>query len=335
MNKLLDLIGEQKLIQDFNELGSAIKIAEKYSITPITVYSAFKIIKFDCIVKKRVSNILTKEVLEEAYGRLGTIKATGRELGVSYEAVKIYMNKFGLDYKKQVIHNSNHDIFKEENEKSFYLAGFIAADGCVKIHTQGNSFQLSIGLSKNDKPHLEKIKNLLEAESPIRDYLVNNSNREKQWNDTWKSELAITSKIMFDDLKKFNIIPKKSLIYTFPEWLKNHKLVHHFIRGYNDGDGSFFVPQLPENRHAEQIYFSLRGTPEFLLEVRHIFEKQCELKVRETPIRISSGHGCLEYGGNGVLGKIVNYLYKDATIYLDRKYEIIKGLLNAKNNMSI
>jgi hypothetical protein len=104
--------------------------------------------------------------------------------------------------------------------------------------------------------------------------------------------------------------------------MKAHPLKHHFIRGYNDGDGSLYIPKLADGRTVEQIYFTMRGTPAFLTDVRSILEQECDLKERVKDIRISSGHGCLEYGGNGVVGKIVDYLYKDATIYLPRKRDI-------------
>lgn len=109
-----------------------------------------------------------------------------------------------------------------------------------------------------------------------------------------------------------------------------HQLKHHFIRGYNDGDGSFYIPKLKNGRKAKQIYFSMRGTPMFLEEVRYILDKECDLEERNKAIRISSGHGCLEYGSNGVISKIRDYLYKDATVYLDRKYQkamMIKEIL--------
>ena len=171
------------------------------------------------------------------------------------------------------------------------------------------------------------MRSLLKAETPIRDYLIKNSKRNAKWNDTWACQISITSEKLVKDLAKFNIVPRKSLIYTFPEWLINHPLVHHFIRGYNDGDGSFFVPKLVNGRTVEQVYFSLRGTPKFLEVVRSILEEKCALKERTNDIRISSGQGVLEYGGNGIVAKIAQYLYKDAVIWLPRKHEIIKHLL--------
>jgi hypothetical protein len=324
-NKLLLKIKPEQLIQDFQELGSAHKIAAKYGINVATVYTAFKIINFDCKVRQDVSSIVSKDILEEAYARLGSLKAVGRELKIDPDSVKNYMEKFGLEYNKQVIYNCDHEFFSRDNEETFYVAGFMAADGCVKDRKGKYGSprpEVYIGLAKEDKDFLGKLRKLMKAETPIRDFLVKNSKRNPKWNDTWKSEICITSQKMVEDLERFNIVPRKSLTYTFPDWVISHPLAHHFIRGYNDGDGSFYVPKLQDGRSSKQVYFSLRGTPKFLIEVRSLLERECSLEERSTEIRISSGHGCLEYGGNGVVGKIVNYLYTDATIYLQRKYDI-------------
>lgn len=333
-NKLLQKITAEQLIQDFQALGSAHKIADKYQINVATVYTAFKIINYDCRVRQDVSSLVSKEILEEAYARLGSLKAVARELKIDPDSVKLYMDQFDLYHKPQIRYTCDHDFFSRENEEAFYVAGFIAADGGLKDRksSSGNiRYEVGIGLSKEDKEFLEKLRNIMKAETPVRDYLVKNSKRNPNWNDTWKSEIIITSEKMWKDLEKFNVIPRKSLIYTFPEWMKTHPFKHHFIRGYNDGDGSFYMPKLAEGRTVQQIYFSLRGTPTFLETVRDILEEECSLEEREKEIRISSGHGCLEYGGNGVVGKIADYLYQDATIYLPRKYEIAMRLKIIRN----
>lgn len=324
-NKLLSILSPEQLIQEFNDLGSATKIAKKFHINPITVYSAFKIINFNCRVNADVANTITPDMLEQTYKELQSFRKVGKKFNISKDSVELYMKKFGIPYNELKIYKCNDEFFTQENETSFYLSGFIAADGCVK--NRKNTFELSIGLSKIDKEFLLMIKNILNADSPVRDFLVKNSKRNPKWNDAWKSELVIVSKKYFDDLAKFNIVPRKSLIYTFPEWLIEHPLVHHFMRGYNDGDGSFYKSKLYGNRTVEQIFFSLRGTPQFLEVYRSILENKCGLDVRSKDIRISSGHGCLEYGGNGIVSKIVQYLYKDATIFLPRKKEIIQHLL--------
>lgn len=266
-----------------------------------------------------INKVFTKELLQQEYDQLQSFRKIGEKYNISRETARWYCAKYDIKINKLVRYECDHDFFSRDNEESFYIAGFIAADGCVKKHSTGNSYQLQIGLAKTDKEFLEMLRQTMQAEAPIKDFLVKNSKRNPNWNDCWKSELTITSKKMYDDLARFNIIPRKSLIYTFPEWMKTHPLKHHFIRGYNDGDGSFYVPKLKEGRTVPQIYFTMRGTPKFLTDVRYILEQECSIEKRDTPIRISSGHGCLEYGGNGIISKIIGYLYKDANIYLNRK----------------
>ena len=269
--------------------------------------------------------ILTKEVLEHSYAELGSLKAVARKFDVDPGSIKKYMILHNLDFKPQVRHDCDHEFFSRDNEETFYIAGFIAADGCVKDrkNTSGNRrYELGIGLSKEDKSFLEKLRQIMKAETPVRDFLVKNSKRNPEWNDCWKSEIIITSQKMCDDLGRFDIVPRKSLTLTFPEWMKTHPLKHHFIRGYNDGDGSFYIPELKDGRTVEQVYFSMRGTQIFLKVIRNILEQECDLGERNTDIRISSDCGVLEYGGNGIISKITDYLYQDATIYLPRKLEI-------------
>ena len=276
---------------------------------------------------RNLDKILIKEVLRQSYDELGSLKAVARKFEVDSGSIKRYMQQYGLKFKAQVIYYCDHDFFSIDNELSLYVAGFIAADGCIKNRKNlsgSTRHELGIGLSKKDKNFLILLKDVLKAETPIRDFIVKNSKRNPKWNDSWKSEIIITSKKICNDLKRFNIIPRKSLIYTFPKWLITHPLCHHFIRGYNDGDGSFYIPKNRKYRTSQQVYFSMRGTTEFLMDVRYVLEQKCGIDKLDKSIRISSGQGCLEYGGNIVVSKITDYLYKDATIYLSRKYDIAK-----------
>lgn len=254
---------------------------------------------------------LSKELLESLYSEHGSLKAVGRHLGIAGETVKNYMIKYGLEYKKQVRYNCNHDFFSFDNEESFYVAGFIAADGCVKARDC-----LYIGLSIKDRDFLIKLKQIMGAESPVLDYLARNSKRNPKWNDSWKSEISIISKKMLNDLRRFNIVPRKTLTYQFPEWLKDHPMRNHFMRGYFDGDGSFYTP-----KGQNQVYFSLRGTIDFLNDFN------LSMVMDNKKIRISSGCGMLEYGGNKIVAKIAKFLYKDSTIRLERKHIIVSHLI--------
>lgn len=216
----------------------------------------------------------------------------------------------------------NHNIFQEENEASFYLAGFIAADGCIRISKTNKNrnyinHRLQISLSKDDKEHLVKIRELLGSTNPINDYEIKNSKKNPNWNDVWESKLLITSKQIVNDLKKFNIVPRKSLTYKFPSWLKKHPLRKHFMRGYFDGDGSFyFNKELSYNR----LCFSLRGTKEFLKVYQRVLERDCNFK-SEAHVSKTEKIGHLRYKGKFAT-QIKNYFYNNSKIYLTRKRKI-------------
>ena len=76
------------------------------------------------------------------------------------------MEKFGLEYQKQIIYNCDHEFFSRDNEESFYIAGFIAADGGIKDRKNTSEniiYELGIALSKEDKDFLEKLRKIMKA----------------------------------------------------------------------------------------------------------------------------------------------------------------------------
>jgi len=250
-----------------------------------------------------------------------------KKYNVSDETIKRYMDKFNIPYNKKPICTNDEDFFTRENEATFYVAGFLAADGCVSI--EKGSYRLSLLLGQKDIDHLYLLRNLMKADNKISKRTSKNPHPDNKWNDSLVCNFKINSKKYFDDLSKFNIVPRKSLILEFPEWLIEHPLANHFMRGYNDGDGSWSVAN-------NQIKFHLRGTKNFLLTFRNILERECSnIKKRTTEISIHDGCGQLSYGGNIIAKSISNFLYKDATIFLPRKREIIKHLLNDENNLNM
>lgn len=208
----------------------------------------------------------------------------------------------------------DENFFSRNTPESFYWAGFIAADGCVKLKNAKYK-QLSVCLCADDVKHLEKFKESIKFEGNIGTYYYNGCSR---------SNIEISSDKIFDDLSRFNVVPRKSLVLEFPEWLLRHNLIHHFMRGYNDGDGSFFIQQLKNDRKIKQIMFSLRGTKQFLSTFRDILEEKCGLEHNDKKPRADSGIYTLEYGGNRKALKIRDFLYKDSTneTRLDRKYDL-------------
>jgi len=119
----------------------------------------------------------------------------------------------------------------------------------------------------------------------------------------------------------------KTFKIEFPIWL-DESLYNHFIRGVFDGDGS--ISFLIRDNSPE---FNITGTEELLAYIQNILMKECNLNKTKLTKKKNSKTNivALRYSGTVNLIKIRRWLYKDATIYLERKYnkfmkvEIKKG----------
>jgi hypothetical protein len=256
------------------------------------------------------------------YRRYHSVRAVARALGYTGEGIRDVMRRNGISIDVPIRYSFNERFFSEDSEMVFYWAGFIAADGSLSSRNV-----LGIGLGMKDETHIELFRRDIKSNHPIKNYTIHNSKRNPKWNDSKKAEIKLSSSYLPNDLFRFNIVQRKSLTYTFPKWLITHPLLNHFMRGYFDGDGSWFVGP---SKKTEQLFFSLRGTPEFLTVYRSILEDKCCLPERETDIRVNSGIGVLEYGGNGVASKIRDFLYRDAITFMQRKFDKVKDVVVVK-----
>lgn len=266
-------------------------------------------------MSKNLQNLLTKEMLEYEYNFLKSMQKVADKLQISVDSVYKYMKLYDIPYEKhyQAIYKCDEMIFNTDTEKSFYLAGFIAADG--SLQKRKYSKILKIGLSTNDLAHLEKIKNILNSTHPIKIYDVKPNKLVTTKHKC--AELQIANNNLFDDLARFNIIPNKTFIYKMPEWIINHPLVNHFIRGYFDGDGTITYCGLGKGRTVKQMACSILGTETFINQYRDILVSKCNINKAKIMKHYSVYK--ISYSGNNVVSRIRDFIYKGATIYLDRK----------------
>lgn len=124
----------------------------------------------------------------------------------------------GTKYGKK--YNYNLNIFKNEDELSFYLLGVLMTDGCVKSNAN------AITLRSKDKDWITIIRDLICPDIKI--YQENNS---------WT--FGIYSKELKQWLISKGCVPKKSLTLNFPLIPKPY--LSDFIRGCIDGDGSLGI----------------------------------------------------------------------------------------------
>lgn len=214
----------------------------------------------------------------------------------------------------------NADYFKQiDTEEKAYWLGFIAADGY--LNKRGNT--LGICLDISDRSHLEKFKTSIA-------YTGNVFTRTSQYSEecrvTEKAVIEIYSKELSKDVNTYGLDYEKSktlsTINNVPK-----ELMHHFIRGHFDGDGCLFFQKGRKETHKGSPGITIVGTKSFL-------EFICDF-IPDVPRSLQHdkrtiGSYTLYLKSIKRYKKFTDYIYKDATIYLDRKFlkhqEILKKI---------
>lgn len=220
--------------------------------------------------------------------------------------------------KKYKVNETFFDNIDTE-EKAYWL-GMIFADGYV-IHRcrkeKYHEYIIGIDLCEPTGQHLEKLRCLI-TENNIKCYTYIGSNK-------FRYRLIITSKHMFESLQKYGVIQSKSLTLKFPKNIPN-ELIHHFIRGYFDGDGSIYTGKnkiISKSTGKEKTYLtnkiSICGTFEFLTELHKILKIGGKCIHKEK--RRETNTWKLTYSSTKRSKIFYDFIYKNATVYLERKKE--------------
>lgn len=219
------------------------------------------------------------------------------------------------DYRKYKVNEHFFDIIDDEHKA--YFLGLLYADGCCM--KRGTSHITHLGLQKKDIYMVEAFR---DAVYPNRDCPIGAARNQRR--------VVINSKIMFEALVALGCYPRKSLTLKFPTSNQvPDNLLHHFIRGYFDGDGCIQYKTMGERVNggvsfAGSIYFCPK-----LLELLNREVGNFGLSApKQTPnIRI------VQASRQAALRKFYDYIYKDASIFLNRKrekYDALMVLLNKR-----
>lgn len=197
-----------------------------------------------------------------------------------------------------------------DSEEKAYWLGFLYADGYVSLKED----KIELSLAEQDKNHIEKFKIFMGIDNKICYRKPSKAYR-----------ISFRSQKCKADLIKQGCVPKKSLILKFPsqEQVPQY-LIKHFIRGYFDGDGWF-------TNTSTCFQVGIIGTQDFI----EGFLKNIEIQNKSNKIFIvHRENGAKRYvfsAYNDVLN-FLNWIYKDANLYLDRKYNhYLDFIVNGSN----
>lgn len=201
-----------------------------------------------------------------------------------------------------------HDIFDViDTEEKAYLLGFMVADGFIRDRKEheGGNLQKLVGLEihRDDSYILERFSKLINCNNKLTEH---------------KNCLVFRfhSDRVAEALSRFGIVERKTG-HERVDWLGDIRqdLQRHVLRGLIDGDG-WVGTTIKANKLLPNI--GLTSSYECCLFVAKWFSDKLGIRL----VSPASHIGCfvITYDGKSSCSKIAEYLYKDSTICLDRKY---------------
>lgn len=228
-----------------------------------------------------------------------------------------------LGYK--IVNHQNKVLFDEtifdsiDTEEKAYWLGFWYADGYLDSKPLNPSikpkYRVELSLKGDDFKHLEKFNVFIKHSKNI----VKISNTKCGRSMCRRCRWGVTNKNLWEALNNLGCTPRKSLTITFPDTsiFKSSDLIRHFIRGYWDGDGCLSWC----DKEHKCPHVSVLGTEDFLTSIKHYLPLKFDYVLSKAN-QNSSNEITKQFsvcGRNGY--ELAKYLYSNATIYLDRKYE--------------
>lgn len=210
--------------------------------------------------------------------------------------------------------NLDETVFETYSQGSCYWAGFLAADGCIDINGT-----VRIELAGKDKEHVSKFKLFCKSEHNISHNTAKDSYKVGFCSQKIKDDLYYNYSLTVD--KTHNLILPTLDASQYP----------HYVRGFFDGDGC--ITEFFNNRPMASIrVFLTSGSLSYLEELLELLRN----------LKAVSGGSIQKKAANcwhiqlGVKDatSFLHWIYQDAEVYLDRKYDKYVNII-VNNNRAI
>ena len=230
--------------------------------------------------------------------------------------------------KFQYPFNENYFDNIDTPDKAYFL-GFIYADGfIIKNHEKGRGHDI-LGITLAETEPLEKINRYIECDKPIFSFIQDGYKEDSQ-----KYRLIFPSDHLVKSLEKWGCTERKTFTIKFPTFLPED-LVHHFIRGYFDGDGSVFRHIVKNNgKEYNNLGVTICGTESFLTDLicaaklpENGLYKEYRRETDCCEIKLASNIRCLNF---------YHYMYNDAKdLFLTRKRKKFENFIEERGSETI
>jgi hypothetical protein len=303
--KRLDDETIEAIIREYQAGSPPLEIGKKYDIKNNSVT---RILRKRGIERNQAADRVTPEQIaemKELYEQGMSSEDIAIKLSIHSTTILRKLEALGIekrdagDYVR--IHELNDPRYFQniDTEEKAYFLGFMYGDG--NVHQ--NKVMIKICLHNQDIDILHKFNKII----------FKNSNcvtvGEKY------SYLTISSKEMCYDLINHGCMPNKTFLIRLPNLDKS--LMSHFMRGYADADGCISYSEL-HNRWRATITSNI----EFTQQCANYIENNLQIKRTVYVDSKNKKTAQLEIFSKEHLLKYLSFLYKDSTIYLDRKYNL-------------
>jgi len=271
---------------------------------------------------KRLNNLDIKYICQQ-YISGDSSRKIASSLGVDHGTCLRILKNNGIERRgaseSKQLYSINEDFFsKIDTEEKAYVLGVIHSDGYVR-NTRKDHL-LRIVLQSGDENLLHKIRTVLGSNRPLYEH----SKKTKTKGVRYYKSLSINNIKIVKDLCDLGYQSPKTLTIRFPNFLED-SLVRHFVRGVVDGDGCLFYSP------GSSPSVCITGNHLFINDLEEIFLRFCGVYSGIIQQSISSSRICC----NSYLDTLIllDWLYQDSIIYLDRKYYKyleIKAICNQK-----
>jgi len=202
------------------------------------------------------------------------------------------------------VNNFDDDYFEKiDSEDKAYFLGLLFADG--NVYLKRNRVQLT--LANEDSYIIDKLAECIDYHGKIY------SDRRLY------AKIILPSKKMCQDLISLGCTSKKSLTLKFPDGLEE-KLLHHFIRGYFDGDGHVSKDKKLTNPY---YHINITSSEAFTKRLKEILsDKGIETGKMYKRYKDKPDSAYTVYVRNKSAEDFFSYIYADATLFLNRKKKV-------------
>lgn len=265
----------------------------------------------------KVSEEIKQKIIEDYKNNI-SLRNLEEKYNVSRSTISSYLEKIGIkkikgNHYRKYFHDE--DFFEKiDSEEKAYWLGFMFADGyIVDNEKRYGQDAFALTLAKDSIDSLEKFKKSIKATNPIT-WDTSKKNSQPQ------GRLLMRSQKTVNDLIDKGCVKQKSLILQPPKNIPE-ELIRHFIRGFFDGDGSLMKYERTKDSTIYSI--NITSTYEMVKWIKQVFQMG-----QIFPEKRREQTWYFTVGGNQQVITLYHFLYDDATIWMDRKYNRFQELLN-------